>query len=134
MTGYAVRTPDYGSTVMTSTARSTTQDILDAEAYVQDQALTRHGEDAAALTDGQAAAAVDVFQVAVGFELSEEQRAAVTTGLAGTGLSPRDDGLRRCGVGGHMAEASAEAAQVFMQERVQGAGIAAQDAGDRVGG
>ncbi|MCX4506743.1 MULTISPECIES: hypothetical protein [Streptomyces] len=43
MTGYAVRTPDYGSTVMTSTARSTTQDILDAEAYVRDQALTRHG-------------------------------------------------------------------------------------------
>ncbi|OKJ46835.1 MobF family relaxase [Streptomyces sp. CB02115] len=81
--GYAVRTPDYGSTVMTSTARYTTQDILDAEAYVRDQALTRHGEDAASLTGDQAAAAVGVFEVAVGFELSEEQRAAVTRLLTG---------------------------------------------------
>ncbi|WP_331757621.1 AAA family ATPase (plasmid) [Streptomyces sp. NBC_01383] len=81
--GYAVRAPDYGSTVMTSTARYTTQDILDAEAYVRDQALTRHGEDTAALTADQAAAAVDVFQVAVGFELSEEQRAAVARLLTG---------------------------------------------------
>ncbi|MFD7867808.1 MobF family relaxase [Streptomyces sp. NPDC059783] len=81
--GYAVRAPDYGSTVMTSTARYTTQDILDAEAYVRDQALTRHGEGRAALTPDQAAAAVDVYQVAVGFELSEEQRAAVTRLLTG---------------------------------------------------
>ncbi|MER7316429.1 MULTISPECIES: MobF family relaxase [Streptomyces] len=81
--GYAVRAPDYGSTVMTSTARYTTQDILDAEAYVRDQALTRHGEGRAALAPDQAAAAVDVFQVAVGFELSEEQRAAVTRLLTG---------------------------------------------------
>ncbi|MFE7056032.1 MobF family relaxase [Streptomyces californicus] len=81
--GYAVRAPDYGSTVMTSTARYTTQDILDAEAYVRDQALTRHGETTAALTQYQAAAAIDVFQVAVGFELSEEQRAAVTRLLTG---------------------------------------------------
>ncbi|MYW35432.1 MobF family relaxase [Streptomyces sp. SID2119] len=81
--GNAVRAPDYGSTVMTSTARYTTQDILDAEAYVQDQALTRHGEEAASLTGDQAAAAIDVFQVAVGFELSEEQRAAVTRLLTG---------------------------------------------------
>ncbi|MFH9203186.1 MobF family relaxase [Streptomyces anulatus] len=83
VTGYAVRTPDYGSTVMTSTARYTTQDILDAEAYVRDQALTRHGEEAASLTQDQAAAAVDVFQVAVGYELSQEQRAAVTRLLTG---------------------------------------------------
>ncbi|MFB8023947.1 MobF family relaxase [Streptomyces rubiginosohelvolus] len=81
--GYAVRAPDYGSTVMTSTARYTTQDILDAEAYVRDQALTRFGEDVASLTQDQAAAAVDVFQVAVGFELSPEQRAAVTRLLTG---------------------------------------------------
>ncbi|GGZ19848.1 MobF family relaxase [Streptomyces nitrosporeus] len=81
--GYAVRAPDYGSTVMTSTARYTTQDILDAEAYVRDQALTRHGETTAALTPDQAAAAISVFQVAVGFELSEEQRAAVTRLLTG---------------------------------------------------
>ncbi|MGW1226603.1 MobF family relaxase [Streptomyces sp. NPDC002530] len=83
LAGYAVRAPDYGSTVMTSTARYTTQDILDAEAYVRDQALTRHGETTAALTPDQAAAAVDVYQVAVGFELSEEQRAAVTRLLTG---------------------------------------------------
>ncbi|MGP3749891.1 MobF family relaxase [Streptomyces sp. IBSNAI001] len=81
--GYAVRVPDYGSNVMTSTARYTTQDILDAEAYVRDQALARHGEGRTALTADQAAAAVDVFQVAVGFELSEEQRAAVTRLLTG---------------------------------------------------
>ncbi|ASR00802.1 hypothetical protein CGL27_48970 (plasmid) [Streptomyces sp. 11-1-2] len=81
--GYAVRVPDYGSNVMTSTARYTTQDILDAEAYVRDQALTRHGEGRTALTPDQSAAAIDVFQVAVGFELSEEQRAAVTRLLTG---------------------------------------------------
>ncbi|MCX4792626.1 AAA family ATPase [Streptomyces sp. NBC_01221] len=81
--GYAVRVPDYGSTVMTSTARYTTQDILDAEQYVRDQALARHGEGAVALTEDQAAAAVDVFQVAVGFELSDEQNAAVTRLLTG---------------------------------------------------
>ncbi|WP_331757386.1 MobF family relaxase [Streptomyces anulatus] len=81
--GYAVRAPDYGSTVMTSTARYTTQDILDAEAYVQGQALARHGETTAALTPDQAAAAIGVFEVAVGFELSEEQRAAVMRLLTG---------------------------------------------------
>ncbi|MFJ4843160.1 MobF family relaxase [Streptomyces sp. NPDC088746] len=81
--GYAVRVPDYGSTVMTSTARYTTQDILDAETYVRGQALTRHGEGRTALTADQAAAAVDVFEVAVGFELSDEQRAAVTRLLTG---------------------------------------------------
>ncbi|MFE7365927.1 MobF family relaxase [[Kitasatospora] papulosa] len=81
--GYAVRVQDYGSTVMTSTARYTTQDILDAEAYVRDQVLARHGEGHTALTPDQAAAAVDVFQVAVGFELSEEQGAAVTRLLTG---------------------------------------------------
>ncbi|MDX2748531.1 MobF family relaxase [Streptomyces sp. NRRL_B-2557] len=81
--GYAVRVPDYGSTVMTSTARYTTQDILDAEAYVRDQALARHGEGRTMLTADQSAAAVDVFQVAEGFELSDEQNAAVTRLLTG---------------------------------------------------
>ncbi|MFE9913368.1 AAA family ATPase [Streptomyces clavifer] len=75
--------PDYGSTVMTSTARYTTQDILDAEAYVRDQALARHSEGRTALTPDQAAAAIDVFQIAVGFELSEEQRAPVTRLMTG---------------------------------------------------
>ncbi|MFJ8754563.1 MobF family relaxase [Streptomyces sp. NPDC102441] len=81
--GYAVRVPDYGSTVMTSTVRYTTQDILDAETYVRDQALARHGEGRVALTVDQAAAAVDAFQVAVGFELSGGQNAAVTRLLTG---------------------------------------------------
>ncbi|MET7649230.1 MobF family relaxase [Streptomyces sp. NPDC005426] len=85
--GYAVRVPDYGSAVMTSTARYTTQDILDAEEYVRGQALARHGEGRVALTPDQSAAAIDVFQVAVGFELSAEQRAAVTRLLtAGHGI------------------------------------------------
>ncbi|MFD4764275.1 MobF family relaxase [Streptomyces sp. NPDC058439] len=85
--GYAVRVPDYGSTVMTSTARYTTQDILDAEQYVRDQALARHSEGRVALTEDRAATAVDVFQVAVGFELSDEQNAAVTRLLtAGHGI------------------------------------------------
>ncbi|MFB4426928.1 MobF family relaxase [Streptomyces sp. QL37] len=81
--GYAVRAPDYGSTVMTSTARYTTQSILDAEAYVREQALARHGEGRVALTADQAVAAICVFQVAVGFELYGEQRAAVTRLLTG---------------------------------------------------
>ncbi|MEW2553685.1 MobF family relaxase [Streptomyces zhihengii] len=81
--GYAVRAPDYGSTVMTSTARYTTQDVLDAEAYVRDQALARHGEDRAALMPDEAAGAIGVFEVAVGFELSDEQRAVVTRLLTG---------------------------------------------------
>lgn len=97
--GYAVRTPDYGSTVMTSIARYTTKDILDAEEYIREQALARHGEEAVALTDDEAATAVGVYEVAVGFELSVEQRAVVTrlltvghgidavVGVAGAGKS-----------------------------------------------
>ncbi|MGW1320253.1 MobF family relaxase [Streptomyces sp. NBC_01175] len=81
--GYAVRVPDYGSTVMTSTARYTTQDILDAGEYVRDQALARHGEGRTTLTSEQAAGAIDVFQSAVGFALSDEQRTAVARLLAG---------------------------------------------------
>ncbi|MFJ2628608.1 AAA family ATPase [Streptomyces sp. NPDC087532] len=107
--GYAVRVPDYGSTVMTSTARYTTQDILDAEEYVRGQALARYGEGSVALTGDQAASAVDVFQVAVGFELSDEQRAAVTqlltgghgidtvVGVAGAGKSTL---MEACRIGG----------------------------------
>ncbi|MFJ9683633.1 AAA family ATPase [Streptomyces sp. NPDC101194] len=85
--GYAVRVPDYGSTIMTSTARYTTQDILDAEALVRDQALARHEDSAVALTPDQATATIDVFQVAAGYELSGEQTATVTRILtAGHGI------------------------------------------------
>ncbi|MFD5899631.1 MobF family relaxase [Streptomyces sp. NPDC060366] len=85
--GYAVRVPDVGSTVMTATSRYTTQDILDAEDVVTAQALARVGENAAVLSADQAAAAIDVFEVAAGYELSAEQRAAVTRLLtAGHGI------------------------------------------------
>lgn len=85
--GYAVRVPTLGSTVMSSTARYTTRDILDAEEFVRGQALERFGTGTAQLTSGQAAAAIDVFQVAVGFELSAEQQAAVSRVLtAGHGI------------------------------------------------
>ncbi|WP_331764354.1 MobF family relaxase [Streptomyces sp. NBC_01506] len=85
--GYAVRVPDVGSTVMTSTARYTTQDILAAEDVVTTQALARVGEGTAMLGADQAATAIDVFEVAAGYELSAEQRAAVTRLLtAGHGI------------------------------------------------
>ncbi|NWF28006.1 relaxase domain-containing protein [Streptomyces sp. PKU-EA00015] len=85
--GYAVRVPTVGSTVMSSIARYTTQDILDAEESVRVQALERFDSGTVQLTGDQAAAAIDVFQVAVGFELSEEQSAAVTRVLtAGHGI------------------------------------------------
>ncbi|MER7050481.1 MobF family relaxase [Streptomyces jumonjinensis] len=85
--GYAVRVPSIGSTVLSSTARYTTQDILDAEATVRAQALERFDSGAVQLTADQAAAAVDVFQVAAGFELSAEQIGAVTRVLtAGHGI------------------------------------------------
>ncbi|MFI8952161.1 MobF family relaxase [Streptomyces sp. NPDC053750] len=85
--GYAVRVPALGSTVMSSTARYTTQDILDAEESVRVQVLDRFDTGTAQLTADQAAAAVDVFQVAAGFELSPEQQAAVRRVLtAGHGV------------------------------------------------
>ncbi|MFD5428503.1 MobF family relaxase [Streptomyces sp. NPDC127084] len=81
--GYAVRVPTIGSTVMSSIARYTTQDILDAEESVRAQALERFDSNTVQLTADQAAAAVDVFQVAAGYELSEEQIAAVVRVLTG---------------------------------------------------
>jgi conjugative relaxase-like TrwC/TraI family protein len=85
--GYAVRVPTIGSTVLSSIDRYTTQDILDAEEAVRRQALERFDSGAVQLTGDQAAAAIDVFQVAAGFELSEEQVAAVTRVLtAGHGI------------------------------------------------
>lgn len=85
--GYAVRVPTIGSTVMSSVDRYTTQDILDAEETVRAQALERFDSGAVQLTGDQAATAIDVFEVAAGFELSEEQSAAVTRMLtAGHGI------------------------------------------------
>lgn len=85
--GYAVRVPSFGSTVMSSIDHYTTQDILDAEDVVRRQVLARFGIGAARLTADQAAAALDVFQIASGYELTAEQRAAVTRVLtAGHGI------------------------------------------------
>ena len=75
--GYAVRLPDRGSQVMSSTARYTTADILSSEQVIVEQALARYGEGAARLTAGQAAAAVSVFEVTAGFGLSVEQHQVV---------------------------------------------------------
>ncbi|MGW8730557.1 MobF family relaxase [Streptomyces sp. NPDC055808] len=85
--GYAVRLPDVGPTLMSSTARYTTRDILDAEEFVIEQARARIHEGAVQLTAEQAAAAMSVFEVANGFALSDEQRAAIERTLtAGLGI------------------------------------------------
>lgn len=85
--GYAVALPHIGSKVMSSTDRYTTRDILDAEKVVTDQALARFDEGAVQLTADQAAAAMSVFEVANGFALSDEQRAAIERTLtAGHGI------------------------------------------------
>ncbi|TJZ41213.1 hypothetical protein FCH28_37655 [Streptomyces piniterrae] len=85
--GYAVRVPTVGSTVMSSIARYTTEDILEAEALVRREALDRFNSGTVQLTYDQAQAALGVFEIAAGFELSEEQRAAVIRVLtAGHGI------------------------------------------------
>jgi conjugative relaxase-like TrwC/TraI family protein len=85
--GYAVRLPHGASTVMSSMDRYTTRDILDAEKTVIDQALARVDEGAVKLSAEQAAAAMSVFEVANGFALSDEQRAAIERTLtAGHGI------------------------------------------------
>ncbi|MFD5342328.1 MobF family relaxase [Streptomyces anulatus] len=85
--GYAVPLPHAGSTVMSSTARYTTRDILDAEEIVTSQALARYDEGSVRLTAEHAAAAMSIFEVANGFSLSGEQRAAIERTLtAGHGI------------------------------------------------
>ncbi|MFI0901829.1 MobF family relaxase [Streptomyces sp. NPDC020983] len=81
--GYAVRLPHVGSTVMSSMARFTTRDILDAEALCVQQALARVDAGAVQLLADQAVAAVSVYEVAVGFELSTQQRDVVARVLTG---------------------------------------------------
>ncbi|MFI1472391.1 MobF family relaxase [Streptomyces wuyuanensis] len=104
--GYAVALPHIGSTVMSSTDRYTTADVLAAEETVIAQALARHGDGSARLTTVQAEAAMDVFAVAAGFELSAQQRQVVTRllteghgieaviGVAGAGKSTLMDACR----------------------------------------
>ncbi|MFE7268533.1 MobF family relaxase [Streptomyces sp. NPDC057592] len=85
--GYAVHVPPLGSTVMSSNSRYTTQDILDAEDLVIQEALDRFDSKSVQLAEHQAQAALNVFEVAAGFDLSAEQREAVTRILtAGHGI------------------------------------------------
>ncbi|MGW1088418.1 MobF family relaxase [Streptomyces sp. NPDC002596] len=85
--GYAVPVPAFGSTVMSSTARYTTQDILDAEDVVTRQVLARVDEGTAVLSPDEAERAITTYQRAVGYELSGQQREAVVRLLtAGHGI------------------------------------------------
>ncbi|MFE0654091.1 MobF family relaxase [Streptomyces sp. NPDC059534] len=104
--GYAVALPHIGSTVMSSTDRYTTADVLAAEETVREQALARFGDGSSRLTTAQAEAAISVFSVAAGFELSAEQRQVVerlltaghgieaVIGVAGAGKSTLMDACR----------------------------------------
>ncbi|MDQ0964566.1 conjugative relaxase-like TrwC/TraI family protein [Streptomyces sp. B4I13] len=104
--GYAVRVPTVGSTVMSSIGRYTTQDVLDCEAAVRQHALDRFDDGSVQLHEDQAAAAIDVFEVAAGYDMSGEQGTAVTrvltaghgieaiVGGAGAGKSTMMDGCR----------------------------------------
>ncbi|MGA4803591.1 MobF family relaxase [Streptomyces lavendulocolor] len=104
--GYAVALPHLGSTVMSGTDRYTTRDVLHAEDVAVTQAQARLGDNTVRLTVEQADAAMDVFAVAAGFELSEQQREVVTrlltagngidavVGVAGAGKSTLMDACR----------------------------------------
>lgn len=104
--GHAVALPDLGSTLMSSTDRYTTRDVLDAENVAVTQALARFNDASAVLTRDQAAGALSVFEVAAGFSLSEQQRQVVerlltaghgidaVIGVAGAGKSTLMDACR----------------------------------------
>ncbi|MFE6085996.1 MobF family relaxase [Streptomyces virginiae] len=104
--GYAVALPHIGSTVMSSTDRYTTSDVLAAEETAIEQATARYGDGSVQLTGAQAEAAMSVFSVAAGFELSAQQRQVVTrlltaghgveavVGVAGAGKSTLMDACR----------------------------------------
>ncbi|MEU8527082.1 MobF family relaxase [Streptomyces sp. NPDC048629] len=85
--GYARALPPRGSTLMSNTARYTTQDVLDAEQTIVDQATTRFDDGSARLAPEQAEAALGIFEVSAGFALGPEQRRAVVRLLtAGHGV------------------------------------------------
>ncbi|MFF0486628.1 AAA family ATPase [Streptomyces sp. NPDC004435] len=91
---------------MSSTDRYTTRDVLDAEDAAATQARARYADGSAVLTPAQAAAARAVFEVAAGFELSQEQTRVVdrlltaghgvdaVVGVAGAGKSTLMDACR----------------------------------------
>ncbi|MGW1037854.1 MobF family relaxase [Streptomyces antibioticus] len=85
--GYAVALPHRGSTVMSSTDRFTTRDVLRAEDVAVTQTRERAGDNTVRLTGEQADLAMSVFATAAGFELSAQQREVVTRFLtAGNGI------------------------------------------------
>ncbi|WP_010361222.1 MobF family relaxase, partial [Streptomyces acidiscabies] len=85
--GYAVALPHVGSTVMSSTDRYTTRDVLEAEDVAVTQARERSADNTVRLTTEQADLAMSVFAKAAGFELSEQQQEVVTRFLtAGNGV------------------------------------------------
>lgn len=104
--GYAVGLPHIGSTLMSSTDRYTTQDVLDAEQVAVTQAKARFGDGSVRLTPDQAEAALGIFEIAAGFPLSKQQREVVTRlltagngvdaviGVAGAGKSTLMDACR----------------------------------------
>ncbi|AZK98780.1 MULTISPECIES: MobF family relaxase [Streptomyces] len=138
LAGYAVRVPDFGSTVMSSTAQYTTSDVLDAEAAVRAAALERYDSGTARIGGEQAEAAVDVFGVAAGFELSAEQRAAVVrvltaghgvealVGVAGAGKSTLMEACRIGWDATGTTYAGATLAAVAAQQLTEASGIPAQ--------
>lgn len=81
--GYAVRLPDQGQTHMSHPERYTSRDVLDAEQVIEDSALARFGEGAAALTPEQAALAVATTEAGQDWAFSTEQRAALARLLTG---------------------------------------------------
>ncbi|MEU8708374.1 MobF family relaxase [Streptomyces sp. NPDC048565] len=133
--GHAQALPHRGSTTMSNTARFTTQDILDAERVIVDQARSRYACGAAQLTGSQAGAALDVFEVASGFALGDEQRAAVrrlltaghgvdtVIGVAGSGKTSIMEACRTGWDAVGMTYAGVSRSAVAAQNLFEGSGI-----------
>ncbi|MFK4694153.1 MobF family relaxase [Streptomyces pristinaespiralis] len=133
--GYARALPHRGSVAMSNTDRYTTQDILDAEQVIVDQARSRYADGSAQLTADQAAAALGVFEVASGFALGDEQRATVqrlltaghgvdaVIGVAGSGKTSLMEACRTGWDAVGMTYAGASLSAVAAQNLFEGSGI-----------
>lgn len=133
--GYARALPPRGSQLMTHTARYTTRDILEAEQEIVTQARARFAESSAALTREQTAAAISVFEVAAGFELSGEQRRVVqrllsaghgvdaVIGVAGAGKTSLMEACRIGWDATGLTYAGASLSAVAAQNLYEGSGI-----------
>ncbi|MFJ8078735.1 ATP-dependent RecD-like DNA helicase [Streptomyces sp. NPDC096176] len=133
--GFARALPHRGSVAMSNTDRYTTQDILDAEQVIVDQARFRYADGSAQLTADQAAAALGVFEVASGFALGDEQRATVqrlltaghgvdaVIGVAGSGKTSLMEACRTGWDAVGMTYAGASLSAVAAQNLFEGSGI-----------